>query len=142
MNFTEYLDDYDNGGQKDNYYHETDISFSPNVIGSATITVNPVKRLSFDFLSKYVGKQFMDNTSNEQRKLNPYFTEDVRAIYSFSKGKLKNADLIFQVFNVFNKKYEPNGYTYSYYENNSLVTDNYYFPMAGTNVMAGINLKF
>lgn len=142
MNFTEYIDDYDNNSQKNNQYHETDISFSPNVIGSATITINPVKHLSFDLLSKYVGKQYMDNTSNEQRKLNAYFTEDVRAIYSFSKGHLKNADLIFQVFNVFNKKYEPNGYTYSYYESNNLVTENYYFPMAGTNVMAGINLKF
>jgi len=54
---------------------------------------------------------------------------------------LKNVDLIFQVNNVFDKKYEPNGYTFSYYYNSQLTTENYYFPMAGTNFFAGINVK-
>jgi iron complex outermembrane receptor protein len=141
LNFTEYIDDYDNGNQKVNQYHESDISFSPNVIGAATITLTPVKKLNIDFLSKYVGKQYLDNTSNELRKLNEYFTEDVRAIYSFNKNWLKNVDLIFQVNNLFNKMYEPNGYTYSYYSNSQLTTENYYFPMAGTNFFAGVNIR-
>jgi iron complex outermembrane recepter protein len=141
LNFTEYIDDYDNGNQKTNQYHETDISFSPNVIGAATITVMPIKKLSFDLLSKYVGNQYLDNTSHDSRKLNAYFTEDARAIYSFNKCWLKNVDLIFQLNNVFNKKYEPNGYTFSYYYNSQLTTENYYFPMAGTNFFAGVNIK-
>jgi len=140
-NFTEFVDDYDNGGQKMSLYKETDISFSPEVMGSATVTVNPWKTLSLDLLSKYVGKQYLDNTSNESRKLNAYYTQDVRASYSFSKSWLKNMDLIFQVNNVFNKKYEPNGYTFSYYYGNELATENYYFPMAGTNWMVGLNIR-
>ncbi len=142
LNFTEYIDDYDNGGQKANQYHETDISFSPSVVGAATITVTPLQKLDIDLLSKYVSKQYLDNTSNESRKLDAYFTEDMRAVYSFGKKWLKNVDLIFQVNNVFNKKYEPNGYTYSYYYNTQLITENFYFPMAGTNFFAGVNLKF
>jgi iron complex outermembrane receptor protein len=141
LNFTEYIDDYDNNNQKVNQYKETDISFSPNIIAAATITVMPVKKLSIDLLSKYVSAQYLDNTSNNSRKLDSYFTEDVRAIYSFSKKWLKNIDLIFQVNNVFDKKYEPNGYTFSYYYNSQLTTENYYFPMAGTNFFAGINVK-
>jgi iron complex outermembrane receptor protein len=144
-NFTEYIDVYDGNydwvGQKSNVYNEADISFSPNVVGAATIIVTPVKHLNIDLLSKYVSKQYLDNTSNDARKLNPYFTEDARVIYSFNKNWLKNVDLIFQVNNIFNKKYEPNGYTFSYYVASDLATENYYYPMAGTNFFAGINIK-
>lgn len=140
-NFNEYIDDYDNGGQKNNTYSETGIAFSPGAVGAATITLTPLHKLSFDLIGKYVSKQYLDNTGNEQRKLNPYYTQDVRVIYSFAYNWLKNVDVILQVNNLFNKKYEPNGYTYSYYYNNELTTENYYFPMAGTNWMIGVNVK-
>jgi iron complex outermembrane receptor protein len=144
-NFTEYIDAYDASynwiGQNTKFYKETAISFSPGVTGAATVTLMPVKQLNIDMLSKYVGEQYLDNSENEGRKLNPYFTEDVRVVYSFSKRWLKNADLIFQVNNVFDKKYEPNGYTFSYYVDSNLTTENYYFPMAGINWMVGVNLK-
>jgi iron complex outermembrane receptor protein len=140
-NFNEFIDDYDNGGQKNKTYTESDIAFSPKAVGAATVTFAPIRGLSIDLLSKYVGKQYLDNTSNEQRKLNPYFVQDARVVYSFGYNWLKNVDLVFQVNNVFNKKYEPNGYTFSYYYNNELTTENYYFPMAGTNWMFGVNVK-
>ena len=141
LNFTEYIDDYDNGGQKINTYKNADISFSPSIIGGAILTLKPVKPLEINLLSKYVGKQYLDNTQNENRKLDPYFTEDIRMAYSFSKNWLKNASLVLQVNNVLNKKYEPNGYTFSYYYNNELATENYYYPMAGTNWMVGLNIR-
>jgi iron complex outermembrane receptor protein len=141
IDFQEYIDDYDNGGQKLNSYKETDISFSPAVTGAATLSFIPVKNFNIDLLSKYVGKQYLDNTSNEARKLDPYYTQDARFQYSFGKTGLKNVDLIFQVYNLFDKKYEPNGYTYSYYYNSQLSTENYYFPMAGRNYMIGLNVK-
>jgi iron complex outermembrane recepter protein len=46
------------------------------------------------------------------------------------------------VNNLFDKKYEPNGYTYSYFYNNELTTENFYFPMAGRNFVFGLNFKF
>lgn len=140
-NFTEYVDDYDNGGQITTAYKETNISFSPNVVGSATLTLIPAKGLTVDLLSKYVGKQYLDNTSNESRRLDAFYTQDVRAVYSFRKGRLTNADVIFQLNNVFNTRYEPNGYTFGYYSNNQRVTENYYFPMAGRNWMVGLNVR-
>lgn len=140
-NFTEFLDDYDNGGQKTNQYKETDIALSPKVVGGATITLTPCKYLNIDLLSKYVGEQFLDNTGNDLRKLDAYYTQDLRMIYSFNKKWLKNVDLIFQLNNAFDEKYEPNGYTFSYYYNSELVTENYYFPMAGRNWMVGVNIK-
>jgi iron complex outermembrane receptor protein len=83
----------------------------------------------------------MDNTGNEGRKLNPYYVQDLRLGYSFPKLRPVQADLILQVNNVFNKMYEPNGYTFSYYANHQLATENYYYPMAGINWMLGLNIK-
>jgi iron complex outermembrane receptor protein len=40
IDFTEYIDDYD-GGQQINQYSKTDIAFSPNMVGGATINFIP-----------------------------------------------------------------------------------------------------
>ena len=140
--FTEYIDDYDNGLQQINQYSSTDIAFSPNMVGGATINFIPLKNAELSLISKYVGDQYLDNTQNENRKLNAYYTQDARFIYTISKGCLKELNIILQANNVFDKLYEPNGYTFSYYNNGSLTTENYYFPMAGRNFMVGVNLKF
>jgi iron complex outermembrane receptor protein len=140
-NFIEFIDDYDAGGQRAKTYNETDLSFSPAVVGGATVTVLPYKQLELAFISKYVSKQYLDNTANDSRKLDPFFTQDIRAQYSLSGKRFKNITLIAQVINAFNTAYEPNGYTFSYYSENKLATENFYFPMAGTNWMVGVNVK-
>ncbi|MDP4286158.1 MAG: TonB-dependent receptor [Bacteroidota bacterium] len=140
-NFTEYVDDYDNGLQKENNYHNTDISFSPDIVGSAAINIIPLKNAEINFQSKYVGRQFLDNTSHISRSIDPYFVQNIRMSYSLLKTIFKEVDFIFQVNNVFNKKYESNGYTYNYIYNGDFTVENYYFPMAGINFMTGINFK-
>ena len=138
--FTEYIDDYDNGGQQSFEYHNINISFSPNVIAGATTNFLLCKNAELSFLSKFVGRQFLDNTSKFTRSLNSFYTQDVRMSYTLHKF-FKEINFVLQANNIFNKKYEPNGYTFSYYYNGSLSTENYYFPMAGTNFMASINIK-
>lgn len=140
-NFTEYYDDYDNGGQKSVYHGTTDIAFSPNITGAATIAITPVRRLELDLLSKYVSRQYLDNTSNIHRSLNPYYVQDARLSYLLRHFLFKETTFALQVNNIFNKKYEPNGYTYSYQYNNDLITENFYFPMATTNIMFSLNVK-
>ena len=141
LDFTEYIDDYDNGGQKTNAYSSTDIAYSPNIVGGATINILFVKNMELSLISKYVGKQFLDNTQNESRKLNVYYTQDARLIYKISKNWLKEVNIILQASNIFNKLYEPNGYTFSYIYGGSMTIENYYYPMAGINFMAGVNIK-
>ena len=140
-NFTEYLDDYDNGGQKTNFYSSTDISFSPNVVAGGSINFIPVKNGEINLLSKYVGKQYLDNTSLKSRSLNSYYTQDVRLSYLLEGKIFKATSIILQLNNVFSKKYEPNGYSFSYIYGGSLTTENYYFPMAPFNCMAGVNIR-
>ena len=140
-NFTEFVDDYDNGIQKENSYHNTNISFSPDIVGSAGINIIPIKNTEINLQSKYVGRQFLDNTSHLSRSLDPYFVENVRLSYSLLKKVFKKVDFIFQVNNVFNNLYEANGYTYNYIYGGEFSVENYYFPMAGINFMAAVNIK-
>ncbi len=140
-NFTEYIDDYDNGGQKTNNFSSATIAYSPSVVGGATINFIPVKNGELSLLSKYVSKQYLDNTSNNARSLNAFFVQDVRAIYTIKNKGLKEINIIAQLNNVFGKKYEPNGYSFSYFVGGETVTENYYFPMAGRNFMLGLNIS-
>jgi iron complex outermembrane recepter protein len=139
--FVEYYDDYDNGGQKTINHGNTDIAYSPSGVGSVSINFLPVKNLEISLPGKYVGRQFLDNTSNKARSLDPFFVQDARVSYSLRKLFFREINLVFQVNNVFDKKYEPNGYTFSYQYGGSLVTENYYFPMAGINFMVAVNVK-
>ena len=140
-NFTEYIDDYDNGGQKTNNYQSAGIAFSPAVVGGGSINFLPVKNAELNLLSKYVSKQYLDNTENNSRSLSSFFVQDIRAIYAIKKKSPKEVNIIAQVNNVFGRKYEPNGYTFSYFAGGATVTENYYFPMAGTNFMIGLNIR-
>ena len=139
--FIEYIDNWDTGYQDAAVHHNTDISFSPSVIGGATINVLPIKKLELSLISKYVGEQYMDNAQDENRKLNSFYTQDVKLVYTLRNKNSKQINFIAQVNNVFNKKYEPNGWTYAYTYNNTLTTENGYYPMAGTNFMIGLNIK-
>ena len=140
-NFTEYYDDYDNGGQKTVQYNSTDISFSPSMIGGTSITMTPVKNGEISFLGKYVSRQYLDNTSSKTRSLKPYYVQDVRLGYTLKKFIFRETNFVFVANNIFNKKYEPNGYTFSYLAGGQLTTENYYYPMAGTNFMFALHVK-
>ena len=140
-NFVAWYDDYDDGSQKSESYNESDISFSPSVTGSAAINFMPLQNWEISFLGKYAGKQYLDNTSNEARKLAAFYVQDFRTIYTLNKLLFSETNLVLQVNNLFNKQYEPNGYTYSYISGGALVNENYYFPMAGRNFMVGVNVK-
>jgi iron complex outermembrane receptor protein len=143
--FKEYLDEYDADfnyiGQETVEHSNTDISFSPNVIAAGTITFIPLKNMQLNFVSKYIGKQYLDNAQNENRKLNAYFTEDFRLNYSLFKKPFDQIDFIVTVNNIFNKLYEPNAYTYPYVYDGGVVNDNYYYPAAGTSFMIGLNIR-
>jgi iron complex outermembrane receptor protein len=139
--YVEYIDNYDNGGQDAKLHKNTDISFSPPVTAAATVTVLPVRNIELNFISKYVGKEYLDNSQSETRKLDPFFTENIRVAWTVRKVLFPEWNITAMVNNVFNKKYEPNGYTYNYISGGALVTENGYFPMAGTNYMLGVNIK-
>jgi iron complex outermembrane receptor protein len=138
--FTEYFDDYDNGGQVAIPHQNTDIAFSPNTTAAHAIQYQPNDKLQLVFNSKYVSNQYLDNTQNESRKLDAFFVNDLNVSYKLFKKKHTSALLQFYVLNVFDVQYEPNGYTYSYVWNNATVTSNNYFPMAGRYYLVSVKI--
>jgi len=117
------------------------IAFSLSGVAGVRINFLQIKNVELGWLSKNVSKQYLDNTTNNNRVLNSFFVQDLRAIYTIKKKCLKEVNIIAQVNNIFAKKYEPNGYTFSYFVGGETVTENYYFPMAGMNIMVGLNVR-
>ena len=142
IDFTEYFDDYDAGGQKEVYHGNTNLSYSPAVTGGLNIVYKPVNNLQISLPSRYVSRQYLDNTSDKSRSLNPFYVQDALISYNLPSKSDSRIKLLLQVNNLWNKLYEPNGYTFSYLYGGELITENYYFPMAGRNFMFGINLLF
>ena len=145
-NFNEFIDssdvNYTTYTQYKKAYKETDIAFSPNVIAAANFILKPIKNLEISILNKYVGQQFLDNTSNSGRAINPYFVTDFRVNYTIFSKLIKEINLMAMIYNISNTQYETNGYTFSYYEGDKLFTKNFLAPSAPTHVMVGLNFKF
>lgn len=123
-------------------YKETDISFSPNLIAGGTLTLKPIKNLEFSFVNKYVGMQYLDNTANSKRAINPYYVTDARLNYKIKTKWHTEIGINLAVFNLFSTKYQTNGYTYSYYTDTTLNTFNYLAPAAPLHFMAGLSFRF
>ena len=146
--YSEFIDNYDIYPGQDTVKHQnTDISFSPNVIAAANFIFKPIKNLEVGFLNKYVGKQYLDNTSNGQRAIHDYFVTDFRVNYSIHTNIIKEINLVAVIYNLSNTVYETNGYNYTYSMTNNngdkqMYSSNYLAPAAPTHFMLGLNLKF
>ncbi len=140
-NFTEYLDDYDNGGQQLNIYKKTTIAFSPGIVSSGSVNFFPVKNAEINLMEKYVGMQYLDNTFRKSRALKEYGLIDVRLSYTFDLKQEASIKLFMQANNVLSKRYEANGYSFSYIYGGVVATENYYLPMAPFNVVGGLIIK-
>ena len=138
--FTEYIDDYDNGGQQAIQHKNTDITLSPALTASHILSYTPNHQWKINFTTKYVSKQYLDNTQNESRILKAYWTQDISAEWKCIQQPKWNALLQVHALNIFDHLYEPNGYTYSYLYGGAVSTSNNYFPMAGRNFWVSLKI--
>ena len=129
-------------GQKSNNLGETNLSFSPEVIANNQFSYELFKGFDISWISKYVGKQFIDNTSSEDRKLKAYLVTNLRLNYSLTTTFIKQVNVFFALNNILDTKYETNAWGSHYYLDNVPKADISYFPQAGRNFMTGLNLKF
>ena len=160
-NYTEYVTVYDSDWnpepeQQADYYGTTNISFSPDVIANSLFTFK-YRSFTAGFHSNYVGKQYLDNTGRtdanqtqsrkKERNIDAYFVNNLRLGYDFSCGGRKQLSVQLSVNNLFNEKYETNGWVWSCYyrqADGSLepYTEKSYFPQAGIHIMTNIALRF
>lgn len=145
-NFNEVL--YDYGDNFDEYnevvttYNNTDIAVSPNVIAGSAYLYSPIRGLELGLLTKYVGKQYLDNTSNENRKIEAYLINDLRISYAWHPSFMREISLSLLANNIFNEVYSSNGYTYGFLGGATEYRQNYYYPQAGRNYLAMLALRF
>jgi RNAse (barnase) inhibitor barstar len=143
IDFDEVVADYDGNPNRINKYKKTDISFSPNSIVGCSVSYFPTPSLEMALLSKFVGKQFLDNTSSENKKIDPYFLNNVRINFTpQNTGSVKNFTVSLLVNNILNHPYENNGYTYSYIYDKTLSVNNFYYPQAGIHFILGLSFRY
>ena len=155
--FIQYIDSWDTGGQQETIYTETDLAFSPSIIWASQLTYNFQDNLSLDFITKYVGEQFIDNSSSEDRKLDDYLVNNLRLSYSFNSKIFNYARLSLQINNLFDEEYVSSAWIYRFVSNgyDPSEDDHYvtkgsdggynmagYFPEATRNYLIGLTLGF
>lgn len=140
--FVEYVEDWDNGGLKENKLGATDIAFSPNLTANSTLSFSACKSVEISLLSNYVGNQFIDNTSSNDRMLKAYFVQNLRFDYRVTQKLFKDLKFKLLINNFLDKKYESNAWVYSYLYNGQRNKMDGYFPQAGTNFMFSVSVGF
>jgi iron complex outermembrane receptor protein len=143
--FNEYLDEY---LDDEPYYSQqlidhknTNLAFSPTIVTNAGLTFKPLKNLSIDWITKYVGRQYLDNTSNDNRSINPFSFSNLTLSYKIENKFFEEITFGLLVNNIFNALYSNNGYTFSYIYGGQITTENFYYPQAGRNFMFRILMK-
>lgn len=138
---SEFIDDYDNGGQIERVFNDTDIAFSPNFIGTSVLSFTESGIIG-ELLSKYISKQYLDNTQNDARSINPYLVNDLRVSYKFTElGVLKAITGTLMINNILDAEYETNGYTFGFISGGEQ-RFNYYYPQAGRNFLFQVKWEF
>jgi iron complex outermembrane receptor protein len=140
--FTEYIDNYDTGDQDAITRNNTNIAFSPNFIAASTLAYKPIKQFTLELQTKWVGKQYLDNSSLQERSLEAFANQDISMSYEFAKKSGRSILVTARVNNISNQKYVPNGYSYAYVYGGETITENGYYPMATINYLIGITIKF
>jgi iron complex outermembrane receptor protein len=140
--FVDYTDNWDTGIQDNETLKNKTISFSPIIIASSVIDYDPFKNFHVNFNTKYVGKQYIDNTQNSGRMLNAYLDQNLSFLYTTKNKIFKEFTCQFVINNLFDKKYETNAWVYKYNEGGSQHIMDGYFPQALINYILRIDIKF
>ena len=149
-----YVSDYDNNWeemwtQTAIEVGDTHIAFSPKFMANSNIGVNFGGFQAY-LQTQYVSRQYLDNFGNKEDSIDPYCVSNLSASYTFNLPSIKNITVGATVYNLFNKKYVTNGYsqTAAIYQQGDkettamLSSDPRFYPMAGTNVLATVTLRF
>jgi len=137
-------DDWNPLGQIVKHYGDSPISFSPSLIGSSKFDFTIVKGLNIALISKYVGKQYYDNTGSNARSLDAYLVNNLQFDYKLALKGAKSVSLQLFINNIFDKEYIANAWIYRAYcrDTDSIYREDGYFPQAGINFMAKVGVVF
>ena len=128
---------------------KTQLAYSPGVVAGNALVFAPSTRFQVGLLSKYVGKQYMGNIDSENSTLRSYFVSDINFVFTWQPNRwIKEIQWLTTVNNIFNFKYESNGYFYTYDDDWSTsgqittIEGAGYYPQAGIHFLSGVTLTF
>jgi iron complex outermembrane receptor protein len=95
-------------------------------------------------MSQFVGKQYLDNTSTEEKSVNSYIVNNLSLKYSLPLKKMKSVDFQILVNNLFNETYETGGYAWTemYPGDANQYHYKYLYPQAGIHLLGSVTFKF
>ena len=161
--YTAYYEMYDNMnewnylGQHKIDFENTDILMSPSVVGMAMMTVRPFADASCSLKSaylslngKYIGRQFYDNTSSQERSIPAYFVADLSAGYEIpmrrrsDDAEASRLSMSFHINNLFNRIYYADAWLWRAYfkEDYSYYSEIGIYPQAPLNCMFRLAYSF
>ena len=127
---------------------ETNISFSPELIAANQLIYHPTEAFQVNLISKFVGEQYMGNIDSDVSLLDSFFTNDINIVYEWENPPLfKSVVFTGLINNVFDVKYESNGYFFFFDSQNQAgetetIEGAGFYPQAGINFLTGVTLKF
>ncbi len=159
--FTEFIDNWDTWEQETIVHENTNLAFSPNVIFGGELSYNVLKGnedndLIISLMQKHVGKQYIDNTSNENTTLDAYNFTDLRFHYTFKSNWFQAISVNFLIQNIFDQRFSTNAWTYRYIsegydarpddpyarlESGSTYNLTGFYPQAGRNFLVGLKIR-
>ena len=121
----------------------TPISFSPSFMGNSMINLS-IKDFTLNFQSQFTTRQYLDNLGERENSLDPFLVNHLHLAYDFKFKGVKKLTLGASVYNIFNTKYETNGYARTSIDTQGqkLSFDPRFYPMAGTNFLAHATILF
>lgn len=134
------LYDYENGSTIIKNYRNTPISFSPSSVAFTDFEFL-YQDFTLNITGKFVGRQFMDNTGDTGKSIDPYKLANASIVWRNTFKNGTKLQLQFQIFNLTNLKYSSNGYTYSYIYGDT-VTENFFYPQAGRHFMLSCKIDW
>jgi iron complex outermembrane recepter protein len=137
-----FLDDFDQGGQQRQVFEDVTIAMSPSVIANNMISWQQ-RGFSADLITRYISRQYLDNTESRSRSIDPYLVNDLVLSYEWAEVPfISNITASLQVNNILNERYVSNGYTFGWISGGEQQHFNYYFPQAERHVMLNLRFRF
>ncbi len=143
--YSQYVDIFDDNwsitDQERIYFNESDIAFSPSLTGMGVVSFTPVDAAVISFSGKYVGGQYMDNTSNDGFRIPAYSFFSLNLSYDF---EIRNRKASFGCFidNIFDNMYYSNAWVYrAKFTDGTLYSEEGVYPQAGRNFMLKFSVR-
>ncbi|MBL7811432.1 MAG: TonB-dependent receptor plug domain-containing protein [Bacteroidetes bacterium] len=137
------IPDYFTNVSFDTVYKKVPIAYSPAITAGVWLQYNGPWHTQLRWVHKFVSRQYLDNTGNKSRSLEPYYFSELWLQKTIGIKNGGTFDLQFQVLNLFNSLYSSNGYSYVYtYGSPQRIQEVSLFPQAGRHCMGGIVFRF